>query len=322
MNCPLPPLSFLVDDYCHSQFIGDCGNVFSSSPSKSANHYQSDAAVLHTGLESTHRIRISESEQEYSDQSLMTVNENNQSSALSVIDQCEREILCAYQIYCIQGINFVDLLLTVQAIERFENYYGKLNQQESDVSEKLQYRLQDARKRVALMNAAGSSHLTNYDVSRMNTFFEKPTEKFYFDRDTGLKYLQPNHADLMKVGGSICVQGTYAGIGLSRHLKLKNCICDVLYLKKRKDQIDAEAKPTFLFSLLFKNSNMTPEISARINLQKELASKLYASIDEKVKEWGYERCVFCMEKDILTYTNNESVAKKNHAIIFFYKCVQ
>ncbi len=244
------------------------------------------------------------------------VNTIDENSPLSQIDACENEVLSAYENFCIKGKYSVNLSSVTAAIQRFESFC--LVEQNSSEAEKLQYRLKEMQSMAATMNAKSSpSQLTLYDVDGFGTFLKTPQVNFYFDKSTGKKYIQPDHSQLLKIGGDICIKGTYAGIGLSRHVKLKEQICDILYLNKRKDQISAE-NPFFQTSF-FNNDSTT--INDRISTQRGLAMQLYPMLKEKITEWNYETFLFCDKKEILEYTQDKSLAKKSHAILFFYKQV-
>jgi hypothetical protein len=227
-----------------------------------------------------------------------------------------------YNIFQEVQIHNMDSLGTcIDLLEKVDRFYKQfLPQVDNAASNTLKMRFQKAQQQVREMNAR-SSILTRQDLQDVGDFFQSPKESVYFDPHTQETYIQPDHSTLLAFGSTYCARGGYLGIGLSRCQTYAGKLCDVLYLKKKQDQVDYEYPRGWLFQ-------MTPHdvweryyapVSERVSVQRGFHSRIFEVLKEKIVEWKYADFAICEYPGLIRNGLSEKHAKENHAIFFYYQ---
>lgn len=208
------------------------------------------------------------------------------------------------------------------ALQELENAYEDVYRRDQLEGEKMQLSVKQKRQSVQIMNQK-SPNLTLQDMKAIGNFFVKPLEKYYIDPQTGKRYIQPDHSQLLTLSTQFMMKGEYRGEGLAREVNINGKICDILYLKKMKDQILYEYKSDYSATeyswFWFKTSAEEIEkIKARIIKQQKLAKTLYPTIDSQFKKWKYKSFEF-MAYDQLNKLFDVKTAQENHALLFYYQ---
>ena len=160
-------------------------------------------------------------------------------------------------------------------------------------------------------------------------------EDTYEDSETGISYIQPYSGEILELCDTILSEGEYNGIGLSLKMRIQERLCDVVYLKKRKDQVTfesqtpSEEKPgrfayfgemlSPLRGCFFFGEDKRAVIQKRIGKQEQIAFRINDLFRKYYKEWKYEEFIVCDSKMLLQLEAFGDEAKKIHAVIFYYK---
>ncbi|MFZ0565172.1 MAG: hypothetical protein WAM28_03205 [Chlamydiales bacterium] len=213
----------------------------------------------------------------------------------------------------------------VISLEKMKKAYSE-NEANLTEAEKLDYRqrLRKAQSQIQKMNAFAQK-MTVQDVMNVATFFHCPNGvgKVYED-DDGERYYEPDHSQLLLLGSRFMSQDLYKGIGLHRKFKIlnehtkKEQNCDLLYFKKKEDQIDYDVNGEGFFSFLTQQKS---RMERRREEQSKLLKKFsdYLSSNSICSQWHYE----CFRAaDFETFKRfGFSVEKASgvNAIIFYHR---
>lgn len=246
---------------------------------------------------------------------------------LTLVNNYTCKIGKAYEHFSTRRGDLSLLPSAIAALTQLEALYAKIYKVDSQKGEKIRPSVEEARKYVQEMNMK-SPTLTGQDIRALQNFFTKPIENFYKDPETGKTYVQPDHSQLLKISGAFCVKGNYEGFGLCRKVKIKDRLCDILYLNKHEEQIWYEFKRyesmfnrVYSYTLNYMWPDSFKKMENQIARQMQLANALLPKIDVIYKKWKYDSYEFSAFNTLHKLVDLDC-AKKHHAIIFYYKEVQ
>lgn len=154
------------------------------------------------------------------------------------------------------------------------------------------------------------------------------SEDLYEDTETKALYIRPYSGEILELCDTLLSEGEYKGIGLSLKVRIQEQLCDVVYLKKKKDQVTfelqqlSEEKPGMLASwseFCFSNEEKKAKIKNRIENQKEIAFKMNHIFNKHYRDWKYGNYIVCDSKMLFQLEAFGDEAKEIHAVIFYYK---
>ena len=261
--------------------------------------------------------------------------------SLSTFSQHYVSIECVYQSFLATG-DISNLGYSISKLENMEKIYEDIYAVNKEEAGKIKGELDTAHAMVQKMNN-NSQVLTRQDVRGINSFFKKPVEENYTDKD-GTVYIQPDHSGLLRFGGDFFISGEYESIGLLRHYKINGSLCDVLYLKKQKDQIEFESQhkqyvkelkryifegdclepfiqekeQTFSFCF-FTKKRSDKYISELLKTQFSKIKLASQVLIEKCQAWKYKKLDLCEEKELKLLGISEEASAGIHAILFYFK---
>ena len=286
--------------------------------------------------ETDHYNKIS---QEHKTRSRSIVTADEQKNVICTLQRDFNQIKTVYESFLVNN-DISRLNECISLIENLEKTYKALYSIDKQGASKIKDYLTKAQSYVQEMNRE-SNMLTRQDVRGIATFFNKPIEEDYIDED-GVVYIQPDHSNLLKFGGSFFVKCDYTSIGMLRNIKLNKNLCDILYLEKNKDQISFESRnksyvnnlrisvfkglpePRFqeessFFSFLRRQYRSNERIIKTIKTQCQMIIASIRYLDEKTKEWQYRDYKICDEKELFKLGLDETTCCSNHAMMFFYE---
>jgi hypothetical protein len=185
---------------------------------------------------------------------------------------------------------------------------------------------------VAMRNLVTQMHtscprLMPLHLDMIQDFFTTPIEKFFIDPDTGIRYVQPDHSQVLNLGIQYFEADMYASIGFSREEKLDGRVCDVLFMTKFPDQIAFETPskkkhfPMRAYEWLCKKKIEAKQkkITDRISRQIDCLERVNKELQAKHKLWKYKSFKPCATKELTHLGMEPKKANLYHALVFFYK---
>lgn len=204
-----------------------------------------------------------------------------------------------------------------------EYFYKRLYRLDREQALKFKETLDQVRKLVQEMNM-GSNTVTAADIAHIRTFFNRPVEDVYIDKENGhKKYIQPDHSHLLEAAALLLLKGEYTGYGLLREQRIQGKMCDIVYVIKGSDQVKYEVKSkskNVLSGMLScVCSQQDPDMQARINKQQQLLKANEKNISELCERWKYKKFLICNKDDLISLGRDKKSAIKNQVIIFYYQ---
>lgn len=160
-------------------------------------------------------------------------------------------------------------------------------------------------------------------LSSVATFFTQPSEPFYEDPDSKIRYLKPNSSQPLAIAMQHFMIGGYAGVGINKQQKCPNpgqareqWPCDVIYFTKQQDQINYEENNwRWHFSVFQTTKAMVERSQSQIGIQ-ETIEKI---VQQNYAAWKYSGFCFYPSKALSKCPFPEQDAKRLHALFLFYQ---
>lgn len=211
-----------------------------------------------------------------------------------------------------------------QALAHLKDMYRNLGAADKQGASSLLERIKQAEEQVRAMNFH-SDTATSADTSAITSFFEKPLEDVFIDKETGKKYTQPNYSQLFTYCSPLVLKGKFQGMSCGKHQKKPDGICDIFVLKKTNRQIALESPSTRIWDAIFPKSALIKaselsELTALIKGQEALANEVITHLESsEVSSWGYDYFHLATGQALCQLGFDPEEAKRYFVLFGYYK---
>lgn len=185
-------------------------------------------------------------------------------------------------------------------------------------------------------------HLTTFDVTRAIALFHPPVNEVYEHTDR-TRYYAPDSSQIMVYIAQFKDETEFEGYGLGQAREAvhprtgRKLVCDVIYVRKKKDQIQYEMGDISpLRRLSDRISNFLPAWSSGASKIRErqaiqwakFENELAPRIRDHLEQWKYRKCLCYtspsdfLKQECVFHTSTEEERHTYYVIVLYYKQIK